>query len=41
MLRDVTGEVEKEKIILHMAYHDVLTNLNNRALFCNESSVKN
>lgn len=33
MLRDVTSEVEKEKIIMHMAYHDVLTNLHNRAYF--------
>ncbi|MFJ7826927.1 diguanylate cyclase domain-containing protein [Psychrobacillus sp. NPDC096623] len=33
MLRDVSSEVEKEKIILHMAYHDVLTDLHNRAYF--------
>lgn len=33
MWRDITDEVEKEKIIMHMAYHDVLTNLNNRAFF--------
>lgn len=33
MWRDVTDEVEKEKIIMHMAYHDALTNLHNRAYF--------
>lgn len=33
MLRDVTSEVEKEKMIMHMAYHDVLTDLHNRAFF--------
>lgn len=40
MLRDVTSEVGKEKIILHMAYHDVLTDLHNRAYFVTQLKKK-
>jgi len=40
MLRNVTSEVEKEKIILHMAYHDVITDLHNRAYFVTQFTKK-
>ncbi|WP_391202192.1 diguanylate cyclase [Psychrobacillus sp. L4] len=40
MWRDVTDDVEKEKIIMHMAYYDVLTNLNNRAFFVTKVSKR-
>ncbi|WP_277584462.1 GGDEF domain-containing protein [Psychrobacillus antarcticus] len=40
MLRDVTSEVKKEKVILHMAYHDVLTDLHNRAYFVTQLRKK-
>ena len=40
MLRDVSSELEKEKIILHMAYHDVLTDLHNRAYFVTQLSKR-
>lgn len=40
MLRNVTSEVEKEKIILHMAYHDVITDLHNRAYFVTQLTKK-
>ncbi|WP_298470305.1 sensor domain-containing diguanylate cyclase [uncultured Psychrobacillus sp.] len=40
MLRDVTSEVEKEKMIMHMAYHDVLTDLHNRAFFVTHITKK-
>lgn len=33
MWRDVSEEVEKEKIIMHMAYHDTLTEIHNRTYF--------
>lgn len=33
MWRDVSEEVEKEKVIMHMAYHDTLTELHNRTYF--------
>ena len=40
MLRDVTSEVEKEKMIMHMAYHDVLTDLHNRAFFVTQMNKR-
>lgn len=40
MLRDVTSEVKNEKLILHMAYHDVLTDLHNRAYFVMQLNIK-
>ncbi|NME06170.1 sensor domain-containing diguanylate cyclase [Psychrobacillus sp. BL-248-WT-3] len=40
MLRDVTSEVEKEKMIMHLAYHDVLTDLHNRAFFVTHINKK-